>query len=1382
MRPYIELDTSPNTNNNEEANNQVKANIEFIPKLVENLRDLLKKMNIEEDRFTESFNNISPEIKRSLEILSNLKIGIISELVVNLISIGQEEDLDSLVELIEGNLDKMSDEEQKKYLDVYDPKRIETLLSGDNYSKLKNGVLYEEVALNLIRDGQELLLINSINVFSRLSDGSLQIVVKNLLERCKDDKFENLREMILDKLNDAGYEDFIDYHPDLFQDRLGVKNEGVEKIEEDADNIEENNIEENEIDNKGNTNLDNTDNDVGSGVEKSEKNSDRKFDSSDIESFNKMKGGEQREYLKSLNRNEIFDFFEGNKKIKVKAYVLNNEMAEHLIVINSADFVFDRINDFPKLTDNSLTNLVESYLSNFKDDELSTEKNRLVVILKNSKYSSIISSHKELFETKELEKDEPGKDSISISDLLGVENNTDDQELEEKRNEAYKLIESGKARELFEDQSKFNDKLFDAKMANKLIENNGNTLIIWFIDRFNSNGLLNDSIMERMVDNLLKLKYNYYNNWTNISNSLKDAGYKDFVDKYNDKYSQISADENKEKDRDEIKNGDSENEVKDNNADKIDEAKPISVDLSEALDYRAHLENVKIKKGVKEKGGKIQGEQYRKSEEVAKDCAIELTILSERLLLNKIDETFEETIKNIASKLGFREETVKEIYQNEEEAIKSQAMAELSKENSTKNILIAVGKVLTYGAGTTLGCMFFGGLLLPGAIAGLRIIDRMATDFFNKKQLEKKVDEIKKTKKAKNEDSVIQARLASSLSLKKKMEIDSVKLGKDKQGTEGILKEYLNEEIAGERIKVEGDKDAYKEKMVKILSGLNEVDNFNNEKEQKLIKQHEISWFEKLGNWTSGKSTGEKFISAGVPTAILISLGYIAKEIPVIRTALAAYAGWRLGGVFGDLVSGSKKGIIDSREIKDKKDYVEMRELSLNADFKKKNPEKWLKIKDELNKYENEAVAKIEGKEVVNVLNDDFKKQLKRTNVSEKVNKLEKIVWRTGGAALGAVIGDYIETGGKNVEKMGKIVANIFGGHYKIGDDIDIPSTTSSGGSSTKDVLKTITEKPSGPKTPEPLSDTISNLGLKPGQHDSVWRSTEQIFKDHAKDLGYNAKTDGNLDHWAQLQTAKAINNPSSDHFDKVFERNSVVVEKGTDGTYNVQIEQGDSAAPGHLPQIKDKPEIERDIKINKTPIDLNNLREFNQGKFTSGENISEYLHKGSDIGHGVDTGSEHLQPAPGTNTQEIINPKTDIKPEEIKSNIKSVNLEDVKSEGIANEIKLEGLAKLSNGTHVLNNGATMTVDNGVFELHGGKSSEPVLFIVNSSNNGQDIVNIVVREGNGNLKPLSYLEQFDQIIEAKKRLLASFDEGTEAYNSLKKEIKNNIFEKAVFKK
>lgn len=104
------------------------------------------------------------------------------------------------------------------------------------------------------------------------------------------------------------------------------------------------------------------------------------------------------------------------------------------------------------------------------------------------------------------------------------------------------------------------------------------------------------------------------------------------------------------------------------------------------------------------------------------------------------------------------------------------------------------------------------------------------------------------------------------------------------------------------------------------------------------------------------------------------------------------------------------------------------------------------------------------------------------------------------------------------------------------------------------------------PETPKAIKfvDEISNKDLN-GKSDSVWRSTREIFKNNARELGYKGDLNDQsaLNNWAETQTANTINS-SGELNDKVFEGNKVVLIKDGDG-FKAVVEQGGGAKPGQL-------------------------------------------------------------------------------------------------------------------------------------------------------------------------------------------------------------------------
>lgn len=95
-------------------------------------------------------------------------------------------------------------------------------------------------------------------------------------------------------------------------------------------------------------------------------------------------------------------------------------------------------------------------------------------------------------------------------------------------------------------------------------------------------------------------------------------------------------------------------------------------------------------------------------------------------------------------------------------------------------------------------------------------------------------------------------------------------------------------------------------------------------------------------------------------------------------------------------------------------------------------------------------------------------------------------------------------------------------------------------------------------------STGIENFSDDISAGDSVWRSTREIFKNHAQELGYKGDLDDatDLSKWAETQTANTLHN-TGEFTDKVFEGNKILLEKNDAGDFIVKVETGTGATPG---------------------------------------------------------------------------------------------------------------------------------------------------------------------------------------------------------------------------
>lgn len=136
-------------------------------------------------------------------------------------------------------------------------------------------------------------------------------------------------------------------------------------------------------------------------------------------------------------------------------------------------------------------------------------------------------------------------------------------------------------------------------------------------------------------------------------------------------------------------------------------------------------------------------------------------------------------------------------------------------------------------------------------------------------------------------------------------------------------------------------------------------------------------------------------------------------------------------------------------------------------------------------------------------------------------------------------------------------------------------------------------------------SDQISNEGLKAGQYDSVWRSTSEIFKSHASELGYKGDLNDTaaLHHWAELQTNRTLAD-SGDITNKVFEGNQVILEKSGDG-FVVKVEAGSGAQPGHLSEVQIETSTGAEAVVGQEPaVVAGNAPEIQPDPFVASNNL----------------------------------------------------------------------------------------------------------------------------------------------------------------------------------
>jgi hypothetical protein len=615
------------------------------------------------------------------------------------------------------------------------------------------------------------------------------------------------------------------------------------------------------------------------------------------------------------------------------------------------------------------------------------------------------------------------------------------------------------------------------------------------------------------------------------------------------------------------------------------------------LNYRQHLENLKAREGG------IKSSEYANFEIARQDLAPELAGLTESLLSEKMTREVSEKVKDfvldpniqsLVAKTGLTAEEIREIYQNNEELIIAEAKEEINKKASkVKTIGRAAGKYAFYlgsgiGMAATLGTS---GLISAGLIAVARVADRIITEKRDNKKLNEKLKEVK-AGKTEEDKLALQDRLAAAISLKKKMEISRVDL-QGKVDRTKIIDEYIEEQGRAGLLDIEpGQVMEYKDKIVRVMEGLDDIDKFNQEQEDKLNKKSWLDKISKLEKTVYGSNSRERVVS----TAVIIGMGIAAREVPVIRNILSAYAGYRIGGLIGDSVAKQVDHLTDLED-KNSNDYYQIRQKLLDQDFRKNNPQEYLKLKERVGDLENYKLRfGGDSASYVSQLNQKLSENLKFDKSEARLSKVIKFAPRVGGAVVGWLGGDIANKLLKDVftkkPVSGSGAINHSGVHHDSTDAVnkaisnkpavaDSSSVTTPAGGKipNADTVNVVSKPGAGlppsagghlpeslPKNNSALEAVISHGGLKSGHSDSVWHATNQIFKDHAAELGYKGdiKDAKALEAWSQLQTGKALNNSGAID-DKVFAGNKVVLEHDAAGHYHVAVEKGEGLNPAHL-------------------------------------------------------------------------------------------------------------------------------------------------------------------------------------------------------------------------
>ncbi|MDD3284689.1 MAG: hypothetical protein PHZ07_03790, partial [Patescibacteria group bacterium] len=454
--------------------------------------------------------------------------------------------------------------------------------------------------------------------------------------------------------------------------------------------------------------------------------------------------------------------------------------------------------------------------------------------------------------------------------------------------------------------------------------------------------------------------------------------------------------------------------------------------------YRDNLDRIRAKKGkISEESLQFTSlEKLKEAVENNPELKNQFKNFLEIILKNSKDfdeNELEKIIQKLSESTGLSVEDIREIYENQQTLIESQAKSEVYEglkkvsffkkipflKNMTQEVAL---KTLGY-LGVTLGVSLFSGAIGMGAVAmgiaysGIaitRIIDNNFTDKATKKKQNKKLEEIKQNHSM---DDLLARNLLASMTLKKRFQLQNIDLGNwdSKDIIEENIRLYIDEIYSG----TDKKSNMEKEDLVKSMSILYQIDQSNKKIEEKVDKKGLLDWIEKKGLTLGGiLKSNQNIQERNLTTAVVCSLGIAARQIPVLREILGTYSGYRLGELAGNIFF-SEKGIkISTDELetilqnnkfdKDDKEKFALAKVKISEKgFKENNPDAYLKLRDLIDKYEELEVLRLKDKsfdssaKLIESLNDNFESEIsKRKNTSTR-KKVIRIGLKVGGAVAG---------------------------------------------------------------------------------------------------------------------------------------------------------------------------------------------------------------------------------------------------------------------------------------------------------------------------------------------------------------------------------------------
>lgn len=551
--------------------------------------------------------------------------------------------------------------------------------------------------------------------------------------------------------------------------------------------------------------------------------------------------------------------------------------------------------------------------------------------------------------------------------------------------------------------------------------------------------------------------------------------------------------------------------------------------------------------------------QYLNEEKIKNDLGVEIkNIISAVISGEGLDHS---EVENISEKTGLSKEEVIQLFDSAQQEIRNMAVAEAHKKRNWKKIIGgSAARILAYsGAGAISAVAGFGWGGAAG-IAGVRVLDRTITELLDKKKVKAKEKELRgalqnnATGKEHLYDNFV-----SGLAKKQQERINGHKFY--------FHNNFLVEPIVEKYSETEEQKEA----LMESLEALYTIDRCNKE----WIEEHGPDAIEimiksvgesRVGKALDvlaggGKSTSEKVVAS----TMLGVIGLIGRQAPGVRNVLIGIAGWRAGDLASKIMDldterqnqkieqiektvqedtdqiNSSKGILEQlRRIEE--DYLP------NRRAKRTHRKAKLVVKagaaavffvgsfiiPELLGYND---AKAEGVRTEHPETTHTPNTSENSNIPTTASRAPETATPQDESGIDQETLDKIRhspavtghspnsTGVSDTEENHDIT--------EPDEDADTPTATHHHTASMSPSRDQVANSGSGTHaTPEtgttpdqtPELERQIELGTvhKGG---SVWRSVNNQFRDleTAKKFGFNPSEDGNINHWAEIQTNKVL-------------------------------------------------------------------------------------------------------------------------------------------------------------------------------------------------------------------------------------------------------------------